>query len=58
MTAAVLIKSHLKDADMQATSVALARAAKRARDLAAKTGTPLVVIEAGKLVRKVPKRGA
>ena len=58
MTAAVLIKSHLKDADMQAAPAALARAAKRARELAAKTGTPLVVVKAGKLVQEIPKNGA
>ena len=57
MTTAVLIKSHLNDADMQAAPTALARAAKRARELAAKTGTPLVVFEAGKLVREIPKKG-
>ena len=58
MTTAVLTKSHLQDSDMQAAPVALARAAKRARDLAAQTGTPLVVVTAGKLVKKVPKKGA
>ena len=58
MTVAVLTKSHLQDPDMQAAPAALARAAKRAQDLAAKTGTPLVVITAGKLVKKVPKKGA
>lgn len=58
MTTAVLTKSHLKDADMQAAPAALARAAKRARDLAVKTGTPLVVVEAGKLIREIPKKGA
>ena len=57
MTTAVLTKSCLKDADMQAAPAALARAAQRARELAAKTGTPLVVIEAGQLVREVPKKG-
>ena len=58
MTAVVLTKSHLQDPDMQAAPVALARAAKRAQELAAKTGTPLVVVTAGKLVKKVPKLGA
>ena len=57
MTAA-LAKSHLKDADMQAAPAALARAARRARELAAQTGTPLVVVKAGKLVQEVPQKGA
>ena len=57
MTAA-LAKSHLKDADMQAAPAALARAAMRARELAAQTGTPLVVVKAGKLVQEVPQKGA
>lgn len=58
MTAAILTKSHLQDPDMQAAPAALARAAKRARDLAARTGTPLVVVTAGKLIKMVPKKGA
>lgn len=57
MTAS-LAKSHLKDADMQAAPAALARAARRARELAAQTGTPLVVMKAGKLVQEVPQKGA
>ena len=57
MTAS-LAKSHLKDADMQAAPAALARAARRARELAAQTGTPLVVVKAGKLVQEVPQKGA
>ena len=57
MTSAAITKSYLQDADMQAAPAALARASQRARELAAKTGTPFVVIEAGKLVREVPKKG-
>ena len=57
MTAS-LAKSHLKNADMQAAPAALARAAMRARELAAQTGTPLVVVKAGKLVQEVPQKGA
>ena len=57
MTAS-LAKSHLKDADMHAAPAALARAAMRARELAAQTGTPLVVVKAGKLVQEVPQKGA
>ena len=58
MSAAAMTKSHLQDADMQAAPAALARAAQRARELATKTGTPFVVIEAGKLTKEVPKPGA
>lgn len=45
-----LIVSALADADMQAVPAALARAAQSARELAARTGTPLVVARDGKLV--------
>ena len=45
--------SRLPDADMQATPAALARAAKSARELAARTGTPLIVVRDGKLVEVV-----
>jgi hypothetical protein len=58
MTVAAMTKSHLQDADMQAAPAALVRAAKRARELATKTGTPLVVIKAGKLSKEIPKQGA
>lgn len=44
------IVSRLADADMQAVPAALARAAQSARELAARTGTPLVVVRDGKLV--------
>jgi adenine/guanine phosphoribosyltransferase-like PRPP-binding protein len=44
------IVSGLADADMQAVPAALARAAQSARELAARTGTPLVVARDGKLV--------
>ena len=41
--------SALADSDMQAVPVALARAAQRAREISARTGTPLVVAENGEL---------
>ena len=47
------IVSRLADADMQAVPAALARAAQSARELAARTGTPLVVAREGKLVESV-----
>ena len=45
--------SRLADADMQAVPVALARAAQRARETAARTGTPLIVTKDGKLVEEI-----
>jgi hypothetical protein len=51
--------SNLDDQDMQRAPAALLRAAKRARQLAQETGTELVVVRNGKLVREVcrkPKR--
>jgi hypothetical protein len=44
--------SHLPDADMQAAPSALVRAAQRARELAARTGTPLVYSHNGRLFEK------
>jgi len=44
--------SRLKDADMRAAPAALLRAAQRAREIAARTGTPLIVTENGLLVAK------
>ena len=41
------------DADLRAVPLALARAAQRARELAASTGTRLVVVERGE-VKLVP----
>ena len=42
--------SQLDDSDMQAAPIALARAAMRARELAFRTGTPLVVVVNGQLI--------
>lgn len=50
MSESALSVSHLQDADMQAVPAALARAALRAREIAARTGTPLIVIRNGKVV--------
>lgn len=44
--------SHLKDADMRAAPAALLRAAQRAREIAVRTGTPLVVTQNGEVVKK------
>ena len=45
--------STLPDADMQAVPAALARAAQRAREVATRTGTPLVIRKNGKLVEEM-----
>jgi hypothetical protein len=44
------LKSELPDADMQAAPRALLRAALRAREVAQRTNTPLVVLRDGVLV--------
>lgn len=44
--------SNLPDADMQAAPAALARAALRAREIAARTGTPLVTSKDGKVIEE------
>ena len=44
------IVSRLADADMQAVPAALARAAQSARELAASTSTPLVVVRDDRLI--------
>lgn len=53
--------STANDADLRAVPQALARAAQRARELAARTGTRLVVVERGELKLVAPsirrKRG-
>ncbi|HAN55904.1 MAG TPA: hypothetical protein DCQ77_06825 [Betaproteobacteria bacterium] len=45
--------SQLKDADMRAAPAALVRAAQRAREIAARTGTPLILAQNGKVVEKI-----
>lgn len=45
-------ESTLPDADMQAVPKALARAAKRAREIARQTGTAVVVVRDGKRVEE------
>ncbi|MDO9448991.1 MAG: hypothetical protein Q7J21_00790 [Rugosibacter sp.] len=45
--------SQLKDADMRAAPAALVRAAQRAREIAARTGTPLILAQHGKVVEKI-----
>jgi hypothetical protein len=47
--------SHLSDEDMQNAPKALVRAAKRAREIAQQTGTAIVVMRDGKLVREFPQ---
>lgn len=44
------LKSNLPDADMQAAPRALLRAARFAREVARRTGTPLVIVRDGVVV--------
>jgi len=44
--------SRLPDDDMQAAPATLVRAARRAREVAARSGTPLVVSENGRVVER------
>ena len=46
------LESKLPDADMQAAPRALLRAAQRAREVARRTNTAIVVIRGGKLVEE------
>lgn len=46
--------SRLPDSDMQAAPAALLRAARRAREIARQTGTAVVVMRDGKLVKEHP----
>lgn len=48
-------QESLSDPDMQKATAALERAAKRARQIAQQTGTALVVIRDGQLVREIPQ---
>ncbi len=46
------LQSELPDADMQAAPRALLRAAQRAREIARRTKTPLVIVRDGRLVEE------
>lgn len=46
------IESSLPDADMQAVPKALLRAARRAREIARQTRTPLVIVRDGSLIEE------
>ena len=51
--------SRLADPDMQAAPAALIRAAQSAREIAARTHTPLIVVKNGKMVEEtVPPTAA
>lgn len=49
------LTSKLQDHDMQQAPKTLVRAAKRAREIAQQTGTAVVVVRDGQLVREIPK---
>ncbi len=46
---------RLTDPDMQKATAALIRAGERARQIAQQTGTAIVVIRNGQLVREIPR---
>lgn len=48
------LESRLPDPDMQAAPRALLRAARRAREIARRTGTALIYVRDGVLVREIP----
>ncbi len=48
-------ESYQSDEDMQMATGALIRASKRARQLAQQTGTELVIVRDGRLVREIPQ---
>jgi hypothetical protein len=48
-------KSHNEDPDMIGSVAALIRASKYAKQLAAETGTPYVIVRDGKLVQEIPE---
>ena len=45
-------KQKIKDPDIDKAGVALQRAAKRAREIAKQTGTPLVIYKDGQIVKE------
>ena len=47
-------RSQLDDADMQAVPRALRRAAERAREIARQSGTPLIIVRDGVLMKVDP----
>jgi hypothetical protein len=46
-------KSEIRDPDMAGVGPALLRAAKRAREIAARTHTPLVYYENGRVIKEM-----
>ena len=49
------VSKLIKDPDMAGVGPALLRASQRAREIAAQTGTPLVVLENGRVVKRMIK---
>ncbi len=49
------LSAPIKDQDMAGVGPALLRASQRAREIAAQTGTPLVVLENGRVVKRMIK---
>ncbi len=47
------VKKRIKDNDLASAEVALRRAARRARTIAEKTHTPLVIYENGRVIKEI-----
>jgi len=49
-------KQKTKDADMEKVGVALQRAAARAREIAIRTGTPLIIYKNGQILKEIAEK--
>ena len=47
------VKKKIQDSDLASVEVALRRAARRARTIAEKTHTPLVIYENGRVIKEI-----
>lgn len=47
------VKKRIRDNDLASAEVALRRAARRARTIAEKTHTPLVIYENGRVIKEI-----
>ena len=47
------VKKRIQDNDLASAEVALRRAARKARTIAGKTHTPLIIYEGGKVIKQI-----
>jgi len=47
------VKKRIQDNDLASAEVALRRAARKARTIAEKTHTPLIIYEGGKVIKQI-----